>query len=65
MKSGWQMEWDMQVAYAAPFRSHLSAMSEAFKPMREIMITFSANVEQVTKAFQNIAKQLDKLNTLD
>lgn len=55
----------MQVAYAAPFRSHLSAMSEAFKPMREIMITFSANVEQVTKAFQNIAKQLDKLNTLD
>ena len=60
MKTGWLMEWEFEMRYAAPIRAHVNTMMTNMKPfndaMRRLGISFheaAKRMTEVTKAFEH------------
>lgn len=60
MKSGWQMEWDVQLRYAAPLRSHFQAMAQATRSFRVVLKAVTEGFERSAKSFQKLIEALDQ-----
>jgi hypothetical protein len=50
MKTGWVMEWEMQVCYLAPVRAEFNTMAKAFSNMRPAMTKMGTSVAEAVRA---------------
>lgn len=63
MKTGWQMEWEIQMRYVAPLRAEFNTRAKAFtkamEPMRKVAQQFGISVREATQGLQQLGKQLE------
>lgn len=63
MKTGWQMEWENEVAYFAPLRAEFNtraqAWAKAMEPWRKLAQQFGISMREATKNLQKLGKTLE------
>ncbi len=50
-KTGWVMEWEIEVRYGAPLRAHFNLMCETFGPLARAFRQFEKSVQEALKTF--------------
>lgn len=56
-KTGWVMEWENEVRYAAPFRCRANALTLAFKPLSLAYQQFQKSVNEAARAFAKLNEE--------
>lgn len=60
MKTGWVMEWEIEMRYRAPMRAQMNTVGKAMVPLAEAMKRMQISFAQATKGLASLAQALNQ-----